>query len=162
MTSHPSTPTSSSTPSWARADLAVKALYKAAAGPGLGRHQPTQPLAVHPRGGLIVRRPGELERSRRGRDRRAVDPHPPHHLVFDLHEIAGIEELRGRELLVTHRLRAGIQRPRLGQRRLLSIRLPLPRHDHLQLDVRPIMPSYADDPMFDTPRSLRNHSYVSR
>jgi hypothetical protein len=31
-----------------------------------------------------------------------------------------------------------------------------------QINVRPIMPSCADDPTLDTPRSSQNHNYVSR
>src|SRR6185312_15392158 len=86
----------------------------------------------------------------------SVDPHPSHHLVFDLHQIAGIEELRGHEFLVTHRLRARIQRPRLGQRLLLRMRLPLPSHNALLIydliyDVREIMPPLDDDRTSDTP-----------
>ena len=50
------------------------------------------------------------------------------------------KELRGHELLVAHRLRPRIQRPRFGQRRRLRIQLPLPRHPTSQLCVRAIMP----------------------
>ena len=55
---------------------------------------PASPPRVDRRGGLIERRAGEPERRRRAAHRLPVDPHPAHHLVLDLHQVAGVEELR--------------------------------------------------------------------
>ena len=68
-----------------------------AARPGPGRHQPFQPGAFQRGGRLVVRRPGIPERRGGRGDRGAVRLDLPHHLVFDLHHVAGVEELAGQE-----------------------------------------------------------------
>ena len=86
------------------------------------RDQRRQPAGVHRGGRLVVRRPGEPERRRRPAHRLALGPHPAHHLVLDLHQVPGVEELRpAGERLISHRLRPRVQAARLPQRRLLRI-----------------------------------------
>ena len=97
----------------------------AAARPGPGRHQPFQPGALQRGGRLVVRRPGVPERRRGLGDRGAVRPDLPHHLVFDLHRVAGVEELAGQELRVGHLLGVRVQAARPGQRGLLGVRSAL-------------------------------------
>ena len=79
-------------------------------GPRPGRDQRRQPPGIDRGGGLVVRRPGEPEHRRRRCHRLALGPHAAHHLVLDLHQVAGVEELRaGGERLISHRLRPRVQ-----------------------------------------------------
>ena len=93
----------------------------AAAGPGPGRHQPVQAGLGQGGGGLVVRRPGVPERRRGRGDRRAVHRDAAHHLVLDLHRVAGVEELLGQERLVGDLLGMRVQAPRLAQCRHLRV-----------------------------------------
>ena len=46
---------------------------------------------------LVEGGPGHAERGGAPTDRMAVDPHAPHHLVLDLHQVARVEEVGGGE-----------------------------------------------------------------
>ena len=88
---------------------------------GFAGHQPVQPLLVERGGGLVVGGAGIPERRGGRGDRVAVHPHPPHHLVLDLHRVAGVEELLRTERLVGHVLGMRVEAARLPQRRYLRV-----------------------------------------
>ena len=92
-------------------------------GPGRAGTRAGQARAVEGGRSLIERRAGEPERRRRGAHGVALDAHPAHHLVLHLHQIAGVEKLRGGEARVGHRLRVRVQAA-LGTQRL-RLRVPL-------------------------------------
>jgi hypothetical protein len=59
--------------------------------------------------GLAEGRPGHAERGGAPTDRMAVDPHAPHHLVLDLNQIAGVEEVGGGEERILDPLRVHVE-----------------------------------------------------
>jgi hypothetical protein len=69
-------------------------------GPGLAGTRPSSPGNGQRGGCLVVRRLGVPERCRGGGDRCAVHADAAHHLVLDLHRVAGVEEPLGQEGLV--------------------------------------------------------------
>src|SRR5262249_48030455 len=60
---------------------------------GASGYLPQQAMASEGGSGLVERRPGEPELASRLDDREAIDPDAPQHLVLDLHQVAGIEEV---------------------------------------------------------------------
>jgi hypothetical protein len=115
-----------------RADLVGELV--AAARPGPGGGQAFQPRRLQRGGRGVVRGPGVPERRGGLGDRGAAGPDLAHHLVLDLHRVAGVEELAGQELRVGHLLRVRVQAPRSGQRGLLGIAVAALR-DHVQIAV---------------------------
>src|SRR6478609_8997256 len=110
--------------------------------PGPGRDQTRQTGRVHRCRGLIERRPGEAERGCRTAHRLPVHPDLAHHLIFHLHQVPWVEELRRGERGVLDIVRSRVQTPLRLQRRHLRVTPPL-RHcilpsDHT--DVSTIMP----------------------
>ncbi len=77
--------------------------------------QPRQPLIFEGRLSLVESGPREAEGRSRLRDRLSVDPHSAEHLVLDLDQVAGIEELAGLKPFVGDGLGTGIEHSVLGQ-----------------------------------------------
>src|SRR6266571_4334431 len=74
------------------------------------RDQTRQPLRLEDRLGLIKGRSREAEIGGCLADRLAILPHPAQHLVLDLDQVAGVEEvIAGSEGGVANRLRSRIQ-----------------------------------------------------
>ncbi len=73
-----------------------------AAGARLFRHQSGDSGHVEVRLGLVVGRSGDSIFAGGLRHRYVVDGDPAQHLVFDLHSVAGIEELAATEIRIAH------------------------------------------------------------
>src|SRR5262249_3063166 len=109
--------------------------------------------------GFIERRSRESEGGGRVTHSRAVVSGLAQHLVLHLHQIPGVEELRGGELRGPHRFGLGVQRPGGPQRLLLRILSP-PDHrtpPASYTNVSSIMPT--DRPVSRTTIAL---SFISR
>jgi len=98
------------------------------------------------RGRLVIRRTGVSERGRDRGNRLAVDLHPPHHLVLDLHRRRGRRRTPRSRMPVAHPLRVRIQTPRRAQRPHLRILHAFPAAMMPAIDeiVRKISPRSTD------------------
>jgi len=85
-------------------------------------HQSRQPPALQGGLGLVEGGPRQTECRRAAADRLPVDAHPPHHLVLDLHEIAGVEEVGRGEERILDTFGARVEAALLSQRFDLGIR----------------------------------------
>ena len=72
-------------------------------------------------GCLVVGGPGVPERRGGLGDRGTVGLDPPHHLVFDLHQVAGVEELAGQECLVADLLGMRVEAASRSEGGLLGV-----------------------------------------
>ena len=100
----------------------------AACGPGLCGDQAGQAALLEGRLGLVERRTREATGLGRLADRALVDVDQSQHLVLDLHQVVGIEELAAREQRVRDAVRARVERGVLPQDRLLVVLASIYRH----------------------------------
>src|SRR6266542_6047439 len=97
------------------------------------RHQPRKPARLQRRLRLVEGGTREAERGRLPADRLPRQPHPPHHLVLDLHQVALVQERRLPERLVGDRLRPRVEAALRPQRLKLRILAPSRHRSSRQL-----------------------------
>ena len=110
--------------------------------PGAGGNEPGQPAGIERSGRLVERGAGQAEGGGSATHGVALDSDPANHLVLDLDQIPGVEEVRGREAVVGDRFRVGVQASLGTQCPHLRI-LPAFRHGDLpnHMNVSIIMPT---------------------
>ena len=91
-------------------------------GPGFFGTSAARPPRAEARLRLIEGGTREAERRRAAADGLPVDAHAPHHLVLDLDQIAGVEEVGGGEERIVDPLRMRVEAALLAQRVELGVR----------------------------------------